>query len=574
MVGDDGRDEPPEIAKPVDIPRHGYRHRMSVSDEIGFAMLALAKTARSFSLYDPHNDAVKALISDYRDKSMAIARNAPVEIEVNPFELRYQKKTIYEEPDQERSIAFRLFRDGVRKLRFEPGLGWDDLVSLLEVLSVRCNGVRQQEEDLITMLRKARFQCITIDSVEGYIPDEETPENEALAPLIDESESSDPIADWDQPLPASASGSVSFQPIDPAALEALRAEESPQAIAAQAVRSVHELLQTANSLQDPDFSRQLLSFVEEVQHYLVVERNLDELARLAIVYRDALGKDQKLPILAEDRAFERVLRMVKEDEQDIPAALVALLGTPTAEMVPRALDMLLFGARGARRKALLQIVAHGSVRDASEIVRRLAHCPPDLARELFGILGHVAPSQRLEVAFDLLSHPDPDFQLELLQVIQNAPAGLRLARGLQTLMASEHESVRIRATFVLGHVGGAKAIPMLVEHTKRKAAELSLDEAEAIGNALGKASPQDAFPILIEWAEYKSGLRSILSKIRKDDTGNRSTAVIAAYGLIHCHHAASGEAIRGLLSRWTSDADVTHRLQRALDQLEKGRHHG
>ncbi|HQB46313.1 MAG TPA: hypothetical protein PLV85_22055, partial [Polyangiaceae bacterium] len=127
---------------------------------------------------------------------------------------------------------------------------------------------------------------------------------------------------------------------------------------------------------------------------------------------------------------------------------------------------------------------------------------------------------------------------------------------------------------VLGHVGGAKAIPMLVEHTKRKAAELSLDEAEAIGNALGKASPQDAFPILIEWAEYKSGLRSILSKIRKDDTGNRSTAVIAAYGLIHCHHAASGEAIRGLLSRWTSDADVTHRLQRALDQLEKGRHHG
>ena len=85
---------------------------MSVSDEVGLAMLALAKTSRSFTLYDAHNDAVKMLISDYREKSIALARNAPVEVEVYPFELRFQKKTVYEELDRERSLAFRLFQIG------------------------------------------------------------------------------------------------------------------------------------------------------------------------------------------------------------------------------------------------------------------------------------------------------------------------------------------------------------------------------------------------------------------------------------------------------------------------------
>ncbi len=548
---------------------------MSVSDEVGLAMLALAKTSRSFTLYDAHNDAVKALIADYREKSIALARNAPVEVEVYPFELRFQKKTVYEELDRERSLAFRLFRDGVRKMRFDPGLGWDDLVSLLEVMSVRCNGVRQQEDDLITLLRKARFQCIAIESVEGYIPDEEMPENEALAPIIDESESADPVQDWDQPLPAPAGGTVQYQPIDPDALDALCAEESPESVAAQAVRSVHELLQTANSLQDSDFLQQLVPFVEEVQHYLVVERNLDELARLAVIYREAFGAGRRLPMLAEERSFERVIRMVSEDAEEVPPSLYPLIGTPTPDLVPRALDMLLFGTRGARRKALLQIVAHGASRDVTELVSRMGHTPPDLARDLFGILAQIAPSQRVDVAFDLLAHPDPEFQLELLSVIQDAPPGLRLARGLQTLMGSLHERVRVEAALALGRVGGSKAVPLLAEHAKRRvAANMSFEEAEAIGSALGQASPADALPVLLEWADVKSGFRSILSKIRKDAPGDRMLTAVIASGLAHCRDTASAETLRGLLARWASDAELTIRLQQALDRIEKGQGHG
>ena len=535
-------------------------------------MQALTKTSRSFALYDPHNDAVKVLISDYRQKSTALAQLAPTTVDVRPFELRYDNHTIYEEQDRERSLAFRLFRDGVRRIRFESGVGWEDMVTLLEVLSVRCNGVRQQEDDLITLLRKAQFRHIEIDSVEGYVPDEETPEHEERAPLMDTAKSAEPVPDWDQPLPVRETESLTFRPIDPKELEALRAEENPNALATQAVRAVFELLQTANSLGDRDCLAQLVPFVEEVQHYLVVEGNINELARLAVVYRDAFGDGRKLPLLAEASSFERVVRMVPEDQDEIPNAFFHLLGAPTPAMMPRALSMLASGASGARRTVLLDVVSRGASVDPTAIVDKLRTAPADVFKDLFAILARVAPEQRIDVAFDLLDHPNPEIQIELVGVIADAQTGLRLARGLHLLMNSEHEAVRIRATLTLGHVGGSKAVPMLVEHIKRRMDCLSIKEAAASGVALGEASPEEALPTLLEWVGMKSALQSVLSRFRKDSPGDRMLAVVTASGLARCGHAKfevskCQHALQSLGKRWANDPEIAPIVHNAINTL-------
>ncbi len=573
MVDDDHASDPFEAAAPLAASRYARGPRVPVPDQVGHAVLSLQKASRSFTLYEPHNDAVKMLIGDYKDKSVVLARQAPVEVEVLPFEVLYERQPVYEERDRERSLAFRLFRDGVRKLRFEPGLGWDDLVSLLEVMSVRCNGVRQQEEDLITLLRKARFENITIESVEGYIPDEEMPENQALAPMVDESESMDPAPDWDQPLPGPTGGKVQYREVEQEAFEALLEEETPRALATQAVRAVYELLQSANSLKDPGMRDQLIPFVEEVQHYLIVERNLDELARLAVVYRDAFGDGRTLPVLAEGRAFERIMRMVTEEDEPVPPALYHLLGPPGGDVVSRAIDMLVFGACGARRKALLDVAAHGSRKDATEVVERLGTAPADVARDLFEVLGKVAPQAKADAAFVLLEHPEEDFQHELLAVVTSASRGLRLAKALQALMRSPHESVRVEASTTLGKVGGAKAIPILAEHGKTRArGEMSTEEAASLGRALATASVEDAQPVLLEWAQAAGGLRSLFSKIRKDAGGNRALMVAAVAGLAQCPGRECDAAIRGVMSRATDDLELADRCQQALDRRKAGSH--
>ncbi|MCL2824817.1 MAG: hypothetical protein FWD57_12585, partial [Polyangiaceae bacterium] len=498
------------------------------------------------------------------------------------FAFRYGKQTVYEEQDRERSLAFRFFRDGVRRLHFGAGVTWDDFLSLLEVLAVRCTGVRQHEEDLVTMLRKASFQYLTIESVEGYAPDEEMPENDALVPVVDGVAPTDPVPDWDQPLPNPAAVGLEYVEIESHLIDALRAEQTPGAVATQAVRSVFEILQTANSLGDREFLAQLVPLVCEVQHYLVVEGNLEELARLDVVYRDAFGDGRRLPMLSEEGAFDRVVGMVRDDDSDdsvdlcVPPALYHLIGAPTPAMLPHALDMLCNGAEGLQRKALLEIIACGASIDSALLISQMRTAPPGVLRDLFAILARVAPAQRLDAAFDLLSSPHADVQLELVDVIVHGSTGLRLARGMHALLNSPHEAVRLRAIVALGDVGGAKAVPMLADRAKRNADDLSLDEAATIGSAIGRACPEEALPILLEWVDSKSGFLSVLSMLRKETPGSRNLAIATALGLSECgltlrNESRIDDALKVLCTRWARDHEIASRIRAAFNRLRKER---
>jgi len=108
----------------------------------GAALLALTRAARSFTLYDPANKVVRALIADYRDRFRAVLEgHGPLLLEAHPFELTLGREVVYLERDRERSLAFRLFRDGVRRLSFMAGTSWDELLRLLQILSIRYTGV-------------------------------------------------------------------------------------------------------------------------------------------------------------------------------------------------------------------------------------------------------------------------------------------------------------------------------------------------------------------------------------------------------------------------------------------------
>jgi len=541
---------------------------MALPTEVGYAMQSLSRASRSFSLYDPHNDAVKQLIADYKEKMAAVIRNAPVEVEVLPFEMTYGGEVVYQEADRERSLAFRLFRDGVRKIRFDEGTTWDDLVTLLEVLSVRCNSVRQQEEDLVTLLHKARFAGIVIESVEGYVPEEERPEQVGLAAATADTDGDtyDPPQDWDQPLPqVPAPCAVSYQPVSEAALARLREEESPDGLAQSAVRAVTEVLQAAYGLRDVKFRDDVMSFLDEVQEYLLVERNLDALSKLAVTYEKIHGPGQALPALQEERAFDRLLRSVSEREEPVPDALWPLLACVPGDHVSRALSMLELDPRGARRAALLEIVERGSAADASMLLEQLPRSRPDLAHDLFDILARVAPDRRIEAAFDLLAHPDEGFQLELVDVIASGARGIRMARALQTFMASAHEPVRIKAVESFGALGGARAVPVIAEHARRTAAsELSSAEANAIGTAMALASVDDAKPILLEWANAGGGIRNLIARLTKDRVGDRMLTYAAVAGLELCPGQECDAAIEAVLSRATGD--LRWRCQEALDR--------
>ena len=165
----------PEGAEPSPEERRvaGSPHAVAANA----ALLALTRSARSFTLYDPSNKVVRTLIGDYRDKlRKALSSFGSLVLEVHPFELVLGREVVYLEKDRERSLSFRLFRDGVRRIGVEPGMTWEEMLRLFQILSIRYTGVRQQEEDLVTLLRKAAFDHVSVAAIEGFVPEEESAE--------------------------------------------------------------------------------------------------------------------------------------------------------------------------------------------------------------------------------------------------------------------------------------------------------------------------------------------------------------------------------------------------------------
>ena len=235
---------------------------------------ALAKAARAFTLYDPGNALVRQFIGDYRARAEAATAGGPVELAVKPFELLCGPEVVYREEDRERSLAFKLFRDGVRTLTFARAVDGEELLRLLQLLAVRFVGVRQAEDDVVTLLRKEEFRSISFTAVEGY-----TSEDPLAADGL-RHRGGEPPPGFDTPFPKlPPPGPIAYAPIPDSVLGALRGEEAPEALGVSGVRLAAELVAWAARGALP--ASEVAQLCGELRDFLVADGQLALLASLA-----------------------------------------------------------------------------------------------------------------------------------------------------------------------------------------------------------------------------------------------------------------------------------------------------
>lgn len=542
------------------------------AQDVSTALVALSRAARSFGLYDAQNEAVKRLVGDYREKMVLLVAHAPLALDVAAFEIGFGGEVVYRETDRERSLAFRFFRDGVRKIRVEPGFSWEEQLKLLEVLAVRCSGVRQTEDDLITLLRRAGFSRLAFDVVEGFVPSEENPELEAaLAPSRQAYLYDDPPEDWDLPLPpADSRAPIGFVPIPATKLEGLRREESPAALADAAVRAASELVELARDLCDDAMLDEALGFADEVRELLLVDRRLDRLADLVAALGAAGIDPARVPVLAwlaSEGALDRLLAAVPDDATDAPPALLSLLAWIPGDPLAHALEGLSRGAQGAKRRALLGVARREAGGRLDELFERLKAAPPGIAADLFALLRELAPERAADVAHDLAAVEDEPLLLAVVDAVA-AQRGIRMARTLQTLLDAPFEAVRVRAAERLADRGGLRAVPLLAERAERAAATgASIDEIAAIGRAIALADRREALQIFAEWTGPHRGLRAIVSRL-KDEAAWASPLVWAALAGLEL---IPGEEAESLVEAAASRAPTEELAARCAELLASKR---
>ena len=531
------------------------------------ALRCFSKAARAFTLYEPQNEAVRRFLQEYREAMQHyLGAHGALDLEVRASELVLRGEVVHAEKDREKSLAYRLFRDGIRRLTIAADAPWEEQLSLLEVLSVRFMGVRQQEEDAVTQLTRTAFRSITFRAASGLVAAEK---DEEPAPARKAGARSFP-ADFDgPPPPLLAPRQFGCFPIPPAALEAFHAEESPAALPGNAVRMVRELLDDVNQEE----LKTLVPAVEEVRDFLLAELDVKHLRDLARVVAGQHGKagailGPALRPLGAPYTLQKLLSTVPSG-QPAPDALVELLDSLTrygADLIDPLLDRIgkdLEGGATAVDPAL-ETLALRAVRGKKErLLARLGTAGPALVDVLLRYLQPMEPGAALETAKRLLANADVQIQLGGVRLLEGAKAD----EPLIDLLRARESEVRIAAVNALAQRLVRKAFGAIADAVvERDASGLQEREAEAMGAALAILGPAEAMP-LFESFLHPPQSGGLLSRLigRKP---RRMLAWTAAAGLAHLPGEPTVTLLREVAA--TADEELKRRCLKSIAFSRRG----
>ncbi len=478
------------------------------------ALRALSRAARAFSLYDSKNVIIRRFLAEYRE-SMEAALKAHGELTfiIKPWELFLGTELIYKDIDRERSLAFRLFRDGVRSLVIRPGLGWEECVRLLEILSVRFSGVRQQEDDIVTLLRKASFQKIGFTAAEGFTPAEENPE-----PLLPETDPTRIVTasappDFDLPLPNEPSVAFSWREIPLRYLEGLRGEEHPSTVPHHAVRLVHELLVAANGPASQLSNAELIPLVTEVRDYCIADGASAALLEWvqALKAQHGIGIDPLVALIAGIGAPEQLghlLDCIPPELTAAPEALTALLLEVPGNHVGVIVERMNATEDPQVQLVLTDLMSKLAVKDASSLVDQLNYADRKSASQIVSVLMAAAPEQALATAAKLAESLEPASHLQALEILQHAPHSDELSNLLVKFSASTNDEVFAKTAHVMAVTHERRGFDVLARQAEARATAgtLTRESATAVGEALAALVPVTAHGKLKQWAQLKAGL--------------------------------------------------------------------
>ncbi len=519
-------------------------------------ILALSRAARSFLIYEPSNEAIRVFLENLRRTAHDfLEQHGELDLEVRPFELVHGGEVVYLDRDRERSVAFRLYRDGVRRLTLRPGLDWHELLKLLEVMSIRYVGIRQTEDDLVVLLWKAGFAHITFEAVEGFVADDADSEGRggqagATAMHVDAP------PDFDLPVPVRPQMvRVTWREVPAPALEELLREDETQALPELAVRLCEELLAAVSTAPETIQFADILPHLVETREFLFSEGLLAGSVRLAYAAASATLRDpasdracaEFLEGFVTAQALHRLLHTVSRDALDAPPELYALLDALPGDHLRSLVEVLGTEQGEASRRITRRLLERYVAKRGDDVLAMLGGAPTALACELLRVLRYTDMDRARRAAMELIERNDLEIQLELLHSLEPMPMSPETGQMLLRLAAAENEEVRHRALGQLGVRKWTGAFAPLVARLKKEAPmRLQDHEAEVLGETLAGVSPEEALVQFREWCKPKGFFGGVLPGI-----GRLQRAAVA--GLVVLRGEEAESLIRAVAERAGSE---------------------
>jgi hypothetical protein len=132
-------------------------------------MHTFIKTIKAFRLYPPENPSLNELRAQLSRKfQLFLDKYLSFVFQIGEYDLSFKGKILYENKDLQKSLAFRLYKDGLRELRFMKGLEEGEVQALIDILK-RVDRINQLEDDLITLMWEADFVHISYLATDEFL---------------------------------------------------------------------------------------------------------------------------------------------------------------------------------------------------------------------------------------------------------------------------------------------------------------------------------------------------------------------------------------------------------------------
>jgi len=482
-------------------------------------LLSLSKVIKASRLYPPDSPAYQKLFQDYVNNLTSFLQNRGVMTwDLGQFHIAYEGQTVYDNRDLSESLAFHLYKDGIRQLRFHQGIQLSEIHEFMEIL--RCRFLQPDADDDVATL----FWEKDFPNIQSLVVDISASGEEEVEEFDFSSHSQQLLEHGRKELESSLQ--IPSQDAEPAASSPLRADMLPIfSLGEEEIERVKlEILEEGEKDLDQaliDLLTEILSAKEEIEgtkeSLAIVERITDSYCLQGEFYKafnnlrllrrlldssldlpdsrrssireaiDRMGSPEKL------RGLTKVLNQVDEEGLLAFQSYVYFLGPQTIAPLCEILGEL---KQMKARRILCEAIAKMSQGQVDRLGPAIKGPRWYVVRNVAYILGLMKDPQGVRYLKELVKHEEPRVKKEAIRAL--GTIGNSESRDyLLSCLKSPDVLIQTLAARALATLREKRALPLLLKIIEQKEfLNRDREEKKAIFEAIGQLGSDQLLPLL------------------------------------------------------------------------------
>jgi hypothetical protein len=430
-----------------------------MKDEVDQIVLSLTKAFKALQMYGMHHSSFRNFFVPLYEKTADVLRKYnQLSLQIDKFTILHDSRVVYKEEEMDLSIAFKLFKDGVRSIEFIAGLTSDELLLFLDVISQPA-----KEYDIALGLWECNFSHITF-----YVVEEEE--------VIDYQIPTVPVeyVDYDDKLKQLILrekidiDAVIIPDLKPDEVKNLMksiTDEERAAILPMVIRTLTDFLHTERS-------KEVIEGLIEILENCVNTNDFHNARRIAYKLRDYPEIDflERFENATTIMGFRNALNV---PQNELFNEFLAFIGFFSKRSIPFLMQLMPFTDRTDRLNAMRHRIAYIGQDDASTLAEFVKSDDPSVLINVVAILGIMKTREAKTLLEPLITHTDEKVRLEVVDALGNIKEPALISK----FMVDPSQAARVKALHLLGKLKYPQMYPVLLDKIRNKNF-LSLDFAE------------------------------------------------------------------------------------------------